>query len=59
MSAAPRARSTRSRSARAGSGHSLPALPYRDALIDAVMGDWSDRINADSEEIALSDLPAL
>src|SRR6187399_3582892 len=41
-----------------GPGTLYRHFPTRDALIDAVMRDWSDRINADSEEIARSDLPA-
>src|SRR5689334_10518730 len=41
-----------------GPGTLYRHFPTRDALIDAVMRDWSDRINAESEEIALSDLPA-
>src|SRR4026207_228621 len=41
-----------------GPGTLYRHFPTRDALIDAVMRDWSDRITADGEEIALSDLPA-
>src|SRR3954470_17123231 len=41
-----------------GPGTLYRHFPTRDALIDTVMRDWSDRINADSEEIASSDLPA-
>ncbi len=41
-----------------GPGTLYRHFPTRDALIDAVMRDWSDRINAESQEIALSDLPA-
>jgi AcrR family transcriptional regulator len=41
-----------------GPGTLYRHFPTRDALIDAMMRDWSDRINADSEEIATSDLPA-
>ena len=29
-----------------GPGHALPALPDRDALVDAVMRDWVDRVQA-------------
>ena len=36
-----------------GPGTLYRHFPTRDALIDAVMRDWSDRINAPSEEIAL------
>ena len=46
------------RRAGVGPGTLYRHFPTRDALIDTVMRDWSDRINADSEEIALSDLPA-
>ena len=35
-----------------GPGTLYRHFPTRDALIDAVMRDWADRINADSEEIA-------
>jgi len=41
-----------------GPGTLYRHFPTRDALIDAMMRDWSERINADSEEIAASDLPA-
>ncbi len=41
-----------------GPGTLYRHFPTRDALIDALMRDWSERINADSEEIAASDLPA-
>jgi AcrR family transcriptional regulator len=41
-----------------GPGTLYRHFPTRDALIDAVMRDWADRINAESEEIATSDLSA-
>ena len=41
-----------------GPGTLYRHFPTRDALIDAMMRDWSERINADSEEIAATDLPA-
>ena len=40
-----------------GPGTLYRHFPTREALIDAVMRDWADRINADSEEAATSDLP--
>ena len=40
-----------------GPGTLYRHFPHRDALIDAVMRDWADRINAESEQIATSDLP--
>jgi AcrR family transcriptional regulator len=39
-----------------GPGTLYRHFPTRDALIDAVMRDWADRINADSDEAASSDL---
>ena len=41
-----------------GPGTLYRHFPTREALIDAVMRDWADRINADSEEAATSDLPS-
>jgi AcrR family transcriptional regulator len=41
-----------------GPGTLYRHFPTRDALIDAVMRDWADRINADSDEAAASDLPS-
>jgi len=41
-----------------GPGTLYRHFPTREALIDAVMRDWADRIDADSEEAATSDLPA-
>jgi AcrR family transcriptional regulator len=41
-----------------GPGTLYRHFPTRDALIDAVMRDWADRINADSDEAATSDLPS-
>jgi AcrR family transcriptional regulator len=40
-----------------GPGTLYRHFPTRDALIDAVMRDWTDRINADADEAAASDLP--
>jgi AcrR family transcriptional regulator len=40
-----------------GPGTLYRHFPTREALIDAVMRDWTDRINADAEEAAASDLP--
>src|ERR1700712_2346757 len=40
-----------------GPGTLYRHFPTRDALIDAVMRDWADRINADADEAAASDLP--
>lgn len=40
-----------------GPGTLYRHFPHRDALIDAVMRDWSERINSDSEELASSELP--
>ena len=40
-----------------GPGTLYRHFPHRDALIDAVMRDWAERINAESEQIATSDLP--
>jgi len=45
------------RRAGVGPGTLYRHFPTRDALIDAVMRDWADRINADAEEAAVSDLP--
>jgi AcrR family transcriptional regulator len=41
-----------------GPGTLYRHFPTREALIDAVMRDWADRINADSEEAAASELPS-
>jgi AcrR family transcriptional regulator len=41
-----------------GPGTLYRHFPTRDALIDAVMRDWAERINADADEAAASDLPA-
>lgn len=41
-----------------GPGTLYRHFPTRDALIDAVMRDWAERINSDSEEAAASDLPS-
>jgi AcrR family transcriptional regulator len=41
-----------------GPGTLYRHFPTREALIDAVMRDWADRINADSDEAAASELPA-
>lgn len=41
-----------------GPGTLYRHFPTRDALIDALMRDWSERINSDSEEIVSSGLPA-
>jgi AcrR family transcriptional regulator len=41
-----------------GPGTLYRHFPTREALIDAVMRDWADRINADSDEAATSELPA-
>ena len=41
-----------------GPGTLYRHFPTRDALIDAVMRDWADRINADSDEAAASELPS-
>jgi AcrR family transcriptional regulator len=41
-----------------GPGTLYRHFPTRDALIDEVMRDWADRINADSDEAATSDLPS-
>jgi AcrR family transcriptional regulator len=40
-----------------GPGTLYRHFPTREALIDAVMRDWADRINADSDEAAASELP--
>jgi AcrR family transcriptional regulator len=40
-----------------GPGTLYRHFPTRDALIDAVMRDWSERINADADEAAASELP--
>ena len=45
------------RRAGVGPGTLYRHFPTRDALIDAVMRDWTDRINADADEAADSDLP--
>jgi len=39
-----------------GPGTLYRHFPTRDALIDTVMRDWADRINADAEEAAASEL---
>ena len=41
-----------------GPGTLYRHFPTREALIDAVMRDWADRINADSDEAASSELPS-
>jgi AcrR family transcriptional regulator len=41
-----------------GPGTLYRHFPTREALIDAVMRDWADRINADSDEAAASELPS-
>jgi AcrR family transcriptional regulator len=40
-----------------GPGTLYRHFPTREALIDAVMRDWADRINADADEAAASELP--
>ena len=40
-----------------GPGTLYRHFPTREALFDAVMRDWADRINADSDEAAASELP--
>jgi AcrR family transcriptional regulator len=40
-----------------GPGTLYRHFPTREALMDAVMRDWADRINADSEEAAASEAP--
>src|SRR6195952_207167 len=40
-----------------GPGTLYRHFPTRDALVDAVMRDWADRINADADEAAASDPP--
>jgi AcrR family transcriptional regulator len=40
-----------------GPGTLYRHFPTREALFDAVMRDWADRINADSDAAAASDLP--
>src|SRR3954453_16883131 len=40
-----------------GPGTLYRHFPTREVLIDAVMRDWADRINADSDEAAASPLP--
>jgi AcrR family transcriptional regulator len=41
-----------------GPGTLYRHFPTREALIDAVMRDWADRINAESDEAAASELPS-
>src|SRR3982750_599263 len=40
-----------------GPGTLYRHFPTREALFDAVMRDWADRVNADSQAAATSDLP--